>query len=139
MKRKTAVSLLVTALGVMLAAAALLATRTDALPLPADKILAPLGGIAVGLGLAGLLGQTMVESDPVLRQREKEQNNERNTAIRCRAESMAGRVTVAALALGSVVSKSLEAPVWVTVLLLGFAFAYAVLALIFTLWYQRRM
>ena len=45
---------------------------------------------------------------------------------------------VAALALGSVVSRALEAPVWVAVLL-GFAFAYAVLELIFTLWYRRRM
>ena len=139
MKRKTVLCWLVTALGVILGVAALLATRTDALPLPADRILAPLGGIAVGLGLAGLLGQAMVESDPVLRQREKEKNDERNTAIRCRAESMAGRVTVAALALGSVVSRALEAPVWVAVLLLGFAFAYAVLELIFTLWYRRRM
>ena len=42
MRGKTALSLPVTALGVALAAAGLLATKTDALPLPADRILAPL-------------------------------------------------------------------------------------------------
>lgn len=139
MRRKTAVSLLVTALGVILGVAALLATRTNALPFPADKILAPLGGIAVGLGLGGLLGQTMVESDPVLRQREKEKNDERNTAIRHRAEALAGNVTTVLLALGGAVSNSLDAPLWVTAALFGTAFFNVVLSWIFTFWFRRRM
>ena len=139
MRRKTAVSLLVTALGVILGVAALLATRTNALPFPADKILAPLGGIAAGLGLGGLLGQTMVESDPVLRQREKEKNDERNTAIRHRAEALAGNVTTVLLALGGAVSNSLDAPLWVTAALFGTAFFNVVLSWIFTFWFRRRM
>lgn len=139
MRRKTAVSLLVTALGVILGVAALLATRTNALPFPADKILAPLGGIAAGLGLGGLLGQTMVESDPVLRQREKEKNDGRNTAIRHRAEALAGNVTTVLLALGGAVSNSLDAPLWVTAALFGTAFFNVVLSWIFTFWFRRRM
>lgn len=139
MRRKTAAFLLVTVLGVLLLAAALLATRTDALPLPAAGILAPLGGIAVGVGLGELLGQTMVESDPVLQQREKERNDERNTAIRHRAEALAGNVTTVLLALVGAVSNSLNAPLWVTAALFGTALFNVVLAWIFTFWFRRRM
>ena len=86
-----------------------------------------------------MLGQTMVESDPVLRRREQERNHERNTAIRHRAEALAGNATTVLLILGGAVSNSLDAPLWVTAALFGTAFFNVLLSWMFTLWYRRRM
>ena len=88
MKRTTIAYLLVTILGALLAAVGLLSARVDALPLIVSKILAPLGATVFGVGLGGLFGQGLLQSDPVLRQREKERHDERNTAIRYRAEEL---------------------------------------------------
>lgn len=137
MKRKTMAYLLVTFLGLLLGAVGLLSSQAEALPV--SRVLAPLGGIALGLGVGGLLTQTMLESDPVLRQREKEKNDERNTVIRYRAEALAGNVITVLLALGGAVSSALEAPWWVTAALLGTALFNVLLAAVFTLWFQRKM
>ena len=137
MKRKTMVYGLVAILGILLGAVGLLSNHIGTLPV--SKILAPLGGIALGLGVGGLLGQSMIESDPVLQQREKEKNDERNTAIRYRAEALAGNITTALLALGGAVSCALDAPWWVTAALLGTAFFNVLMAAVFTLWFQRKM
>ena len=137
MKRKTMAYLLVTFLGLLLGAVGLLSSQAEALPV--SRVLAPLGGIALGLGVGGLLTQNMLESDPVLRQREKEKNDERNTVIRYRAEALAGNVITVLLALGGAVSSALEAPWWVTAALLGTALFNVLLAAVFTLWFQRKM
>ena len=139
MKRTTIAYLLVTMLGVVLGAAGLLNSQSHALPLTVSRILAPLGGITFGLGLGGLLGQGIIQSDPVLRQREKERHDERNTAIRYRAEAWAGNVTAVLLALGGAVSGYLDAPLWVTGALLGTAVFNVLLGGVFTLWLRRKM
>lgn len=110
MKRTTIAYLLVTILGALLAAVGLLSARVDALPLIVSKILAPLGATVFGVGLGGLFGQGLLQSDPVLRQREKERHDERNTAIRYRAEAWSGNVTTVLLALGGAVSGYMDAP-----------------------------
>lgn len=128
-----------TVLGVALGAAGLLNSQSHALPLTVSRILAPLGGITFGLGVGGLFGRSMIESDPVLRQREKERHDERNTAIRYRAEAWAGNVTAVLLALGGAVSGYMDAPLWVTGALLGTAVFNVLLSGVFTLWLRRRM
>ena len=139
MKRTTIAYLLVTVLGVALGAAGLLNAQAHILPLTASKVMAPLGGITIGLGVGGLFGQSMIQSDPVLRQREKERHDERNTAIRYRAEAWAGNVTTVLLALGGAVSCYLDAPVWITAALFGIAVFTVLLSGLFTLWLRRRM
>lgn len=139
MKRTTLVYGLVTALGVALAAVGLLNIQAHVLPLTASKVMAPLGGITIGLGVGGLFGQSMIQSDPVLRQREKERRDERNTAIRYRAEAWAGNVTAVLLALGGAVSGYMDAPLWVTGALMGTAVFNVLLSGAFTLWLRRRM
>lgn len=139
MKRTTIAYLLVAVLGVALGAAGLLNSQSHALPLTVSRILAPLGGITFGLGVGGLFGRSMIESDPVLRQREKERHDERNTAIRYRAEAWAGNVTAVLLALGGAVSGYMDAPLWVTGALLGTAVFNVLLSGVFTLWLRRRM
>lgn len=139
MKRTAIAYLLVTILGALLAAVGLLSARVDALPLIVSKILAPLGATVFGVGLGGLFGQGLLQSDPVLRQREKERHDERNTAIRYRAEAWSGNVTTVLLALGGAVSGYMDAPLWVTILLLGTAVFNVLLSGVFTLWFRRRM
>ena len=139
MKRTTIAYLLVTILGALLAAVGLLSARVDALPLIVSKILAPLGATVFGVGLGGLFGQGLLQSDPVLRQREKERHDERNTAIRYRAQAWSGNVTTVLLALGGAVSGYMDAPLWVTILLLGTAVFNVLLSGVFTLWFRRRM
>lgn len=139
MKRTTFAYCLVMVLGVALVAVGLLDIRAQFLPTAVSEILAPLGGLAIGLGIAGLIGQSMIQSDPVLRQREKARNDERNTAIRYRAEAWAGNVTTVLLALGGAVSSYLDVPEWITWTLLGIAAFNVLLAGVFTLWLRRRM
>lgn len=139
MKRTTLAYCLVMVLGVALVAMGLLDIRAQFLPTAASEILAPLGGLAIGLGIAGLIGQSMIQSDPVLQQREKARNDERNTAIRYRAEAWAGNVTTVLLALGSAVSSYLDVPEWIAWTLLGIAAFNVLLTVVFTLWLRRRM
>lgn len=139
MKRTTIVYLLVMVLGVAVVAVGLLNVLAHFLPMAASDVMAPLGGIAIGLGIAGLIGQSLIQSDPVLQQREKERNDERNTAIRYRAEAWAGNVITILLALGGAVSSYLDAPVWITWTLFGIAGFDLLLTGVFTLWLRRRM
>lgn len=139
MKRTTLAYCLVMVLGVALVAVGLLDIRAQFLPTAVSEILAPLGGLAIGLGIAGLIGQSMIQSDPVLQQREKARNDERNTAIRYRAEAWAGNVTTVLLALGGAVSSYLDVPEWITWTLLGIAAFNVLLTGVFTLWLRRRM
>ncbi|MCI6055123.1 hypothetical protein [Dysosmobacter sp.] len=139
MKRTTLAYCLVMVLGVALVAMGLLDIRAQFLPTAASEILAPLGGLAIGLGIAGLIGQSMIQSDPVLQQREKARNDERNTAIRYRAQAWAGNVTTVLLALGGAVSSYLDVPEWITWTLLGIAAFNVLLTGVFTLWLRRRM
>ncbi len=139
MKRTTLAYCLVMVLGVALVAMGLLDIRAQFLPTAVSEILAPLGGLAIGLGIAGLIGQSMIQSDPVLRQREKARNDERNTAIRYRAQAWAGNVTTVLLALGGAVSSYLDVPERITWTLLGIAAFNVLLTGVFTLWLRRRM
>ena len=110
MKRTTLVYLLVTVLGVALAAVGSLNIEAHFLPAAVSDVTSFLGHCTIILGISGLLGQILFRSDPVLQQREKARNDERNTAIRYRAEAWAGNVTTVLLALGSVVSSYLGVP-----------------------------
>lgn len=139
MKRTTLAYCLVMVLGVALVAVGLLDIRAQFLPTAVSEILAPLAGGAIGLGIAGLIGQSMIQSDPVLQQREKARNDERNTAIRYRAQAWAGNVTTVLLALGSAVSSYLDVPEWITWTLLGIVAFNVLLTGVFTLWLRRRM
>lgn len=139
MKRTTLAYCLEMVLGVALVAVGLLDIRAQFLPTAVSEILAPLGGLAIGLGISNLIRQSMIQSDPVLQQREKVRNDERNTAIRYRAEAWAGNVITILLALGGAVSNYLDAPKWITWTLFGIAGFDMLLAWVFTLWLRRKM
>ena len=139
MKRTTIAYLLVTILGVVLMAVALLDIWVNLLPTAVSDVISHLGALGLALGVAGLARQDLLQSDPVLQQREKALNDERNTAIRCRAEAWAGNVTVYLLALGGLVSTAFDAPKWITWTLVGIVVLNLLLRWVFTLWLRRRM
>lgn len=139
MKRTTIAYLLVTILGVVLMAVALLDIWVNLLPTAVSDVISHLGALGLALGVAGLARQDLLQSDPVLQQREKALNDERNTAIRCRAEAWAGNVTVYLLALGGLVSTAFDAPKWITWTLVGIVVFNLLLRWVFTLWLRRRM
>ena len=119
MKRTTIAYLLVTVLGVALFAVGLLNVQSHFLPMAASDVMAPLGGIVFGLGVGGLWGRYLLQSDPELRQREKERNDERNTAIRYRAKAVSGEALQWTVLGAAWLSIALEAPLWVTLAAVG--------------------
>ena len=139
MKRTTLVYLLVTVLGVALEAMGSLGICANLLPAAVSDVTSFLGHCTIILGISGLIGQILFRSDPVMQQREKERNDERNTAIRRRAQAWAGNVTMVLLTLGSGVSYALNAPKWITWGLLGTAVFNLLLTGAFTLWLRRKM
>ena len=139
MKRITNRYRLMTVLGVVLMAVALLDIWVNLLPTAVSDVISHLGALGLALGVAGLTRQDLLQSDPVLQQREKALNDERNTAIRCRAEAWAGNVTVYLLALGGLVSTAFDAPKWITWTLVGIVVFNLLLRWVFTLWLRRRM
>lgn len=139
MKRITNRYRLMTVLGVVLMAVALLDIWVNLLPTAVSDVISHLGALGLALGVAGLARQDLLQSDPVLQQREKALNDERNTAIRYRAEAWAGSVTTILTALGGTVSGYMDAPLWVTWVLFGIAGFNVLLSGVFTLWLRRRM
>lgn len=139
MKRTTLAYCLILVFGVALEAMGSLDICVNLLPMAASDVTSFLGHCTIILGISGLIGQILFRSDPVMQQREKERNDERNTAIRYRAEAWAGNVTMVLLILGSGVSYALNAPKWITWGLLGIAGFNVLLSGVFTLWLRRRM
>ena len=139
MKRTTLAYCLVMVLGVALVAMGLLDIRAQFLPTAVSEILAPLGGLAIGLGIAGLIGQSMIQSDPVLQQREKARNDERNTAIRYRAKAVSGEALQWTVLGAAWLSIALGAPLWVTLTVVGVFVGKSVLEWCLMVRYQRQM
>ena len=77
MKRITNRYRLMTVLGVVLMAVALLDIWVNLLPTAVSDVISHLGGLGLALGVAGLARQDLLQSDPVLQQREKALNDER--------------------------------------------------------------
>ena len=139
MKRTTLAYCLILVFGVALEAMGSLDICANLLPAAVSDVTSFLGHSTIILGISGLIGQSLFQSDPVLQQREKALNDERNTAIRCRAEAWAGNVTVYLLALGGLVSTAFDAPKWITWTLVGIVVFNLLLRWVFTLWLRRRM
>lgn len=139
MKRTTLAYCLILVFGVALEAMGSLDICANLLPAAVSDVTSFLGHCTIILGISGLIGQILFRSDPVMQQREKWRNDERNTAIRYRAQAWAGNVTMVLLTLGSGVSYALNAPKWITWGLLGVVVFNLLLTGAFTLWLRRRM
>ena len=105
------------------------------------------GGTMMGIG-AGALGycgsNLMVlrraQKDPAaMRRAEIEAKDERNVAIRRRAQAVSGEVLQWAVMGAAVVSIGLDAPLWVTLAAVGVFLAKCVLELWLMVRYQREM
>ena len=119
MKRTTLVYLLVTVLGVALAAVGSLNIEAHFLPAAVSDVTSFPGHCTIILGISGLIGQILFRSDPVMQQREKERNDERSTAIRYRAQAVSGEALQWAVLGAAWLSIALGAPLWVTLTAVG--------------------
>ena len=139
MQRTTLAYCLVMVLGVAVVASGLLNVQSHFLPMAASDVMAPLGGIVIGLGITGLWGQYLIQSDPELRQREKARNDERNTAIRRRAKAVSGEALQWTVLGAAWLSIALGAPLWVTLTVVGVFVGKSVLEWCLMVRYQRQM
>ena len=129
------------ALGVMGAVLALLSLLLE------GRISDPVGGMLMGTG-SGLFAfgfcqwrmRRWEEKDPArMRQAAVEANDERNVAIRRRAQAVSGEVLQWAVMGAAFVSIGLDAPLWVTLAAVGVFLAKCVLELWLMVRYQREM
>lgn len=111
------------------------------------KISEPLGGMLMGIGTALFAFDFSMwrmrrreEKDPQqMKQAEIEANDERNVAIRRRAQAVSGEVLQWAIMAVAWFSIGLGAPLWVTLAAAGIFVAKSVLELFLMLRYQKEM
>lgn len=106
-----------------------------------------IGGMCMGIG-AGALGYCgsnlmtlrRAQKDPAaMRQAEIEARDERNVAIRRRAQAVSGEVLQWVVMAAAFLSIGLDAPLWVTLAAVGVFLAKCVLELWLMVRYQREM
>lgn len=106
-----------------------------------------IGGMCMGIGAGalGYCGSNLMtlrreRKDPVaMRQAQIEANDERNVAIRRRAQAVSGEVLQWAVMAAAWLSIGLGAPLWVTLAAVGVFLAKCVLELWLMVRYQRKM
>ena len=106
-----------------------------------------LGGMlcGIGSGLLAMSGSTLLnlrheaKHPEMARQHDIEQRDERNVAIRRRAQAVAGEALQWAVIMAAWISVGLGAPLWVTLAAVGVFVAKSVLELALIVRYQREM
>ena len=112
-----------------------------------DRVENAVGGMLMGvgsglfaMGLANLLRLHRAEKNPrQMKQEEIEANDERNVAIRRRAQAVAGEVLQWSVMAAAWISIGFGAPLWVTLTAVGVFIAKSVLELCLMVRYQREM
>ena len=139
MRRKKMLYMALTAAGACLLLGALLAWRFSA----PDRVGSVLTGTGSGLLVIGLVNWRIlrrIERDPARMRRETiESNDERNVAIRRRAQAVSGEVLQWAIMAAAWVSIGFDAPLWVTLAAVGVFLAKSILELSLMVRYQRQM
>lgn len=138
MRRKTKAYLALAVGGLaVLAAAVLLRTRV------ADLLHGVLTGAGCGvsaLGLSRFLGCRVEETHPAYQKaNEIEQTDERNIAIRRRARALSGTILQWLIMTTAWIAILLDAPLWVTLALVGAFLTKTLLETILTVHYQKVM
>ena len=138
-RTSTKLYLILAAVGILLAAAAMFIF---------DGVLTETqSGAAIGVG-AGLLGfglskfmvGRMEDKNPDLfRQKTIEEKDERNQLIRSKAQAISGEVIQWTLMAGAWISIAFDAPLWVTLALVGVFLLKTALDIGFIAYYQRKM
>ena len=139
MKRTTLAYCLILVFGVALKVMGSLDICANLLPAAVSDVTSFLGYCTIILGISGLIGQILFRSDPVMQQREKERNDERNTAIRRRAKAVSGEALQWAVLGAAWLSIALGAPLWVTLTAVGVFVGKSVLEWCLMVRYQRQM
>ena len=139
-KRTLYRTLLILGLGLLALSLALMLLLGDRLPDAAGGAMIGVSSGLAAMGLSHLLMLRQTEKDPHLaRQAEIEAKDERNTAIRRRAQAVSGEVLQWAVMAAAWLAIGLGAPLWVTLAAVGVFLAKSVLELCLMARYQREM
>ncbi|WP_298024768.1 hypothetical protein [uncultured Dysosmobacter sp.] len=138
MRTKTKFYLVLWILGAVMMGVSLLMEET--LPRTAGGMLTGAGAGLLGFGFSNWRMRRWEEKEPKkMRMAEIEAGDERNIAIRRRAQAVSGEVLQWALMAGAWLSIGLGAPLWVTLLAVGAFLMKCVLELCLMARYQREM
>lgn len=139
LKTKTTLYIIVAAAGLALAVASrflLDGIFTDT----QQGALSGMGSGLFGFGLVKFSFSRWSDENPEeMRRSEIEANDERNVAIRHRAQALSGNVIVYAVMVMAWVCIFLDAPLWMTLTCIGIFVAKTVLDLFLTAYYEKRM
>ncbi len=105
-----------------------------------EGIILGLGSVMFGLGFARFYIGRFEEKNPEeMRQNEIEAGDERNRAIRCRAQAVSGIVLQWSAMTIAWIAILFDAPLWVTLLCVGIFCGKILLEVVLMGYYQRRM
>ena len=105
-----------------------------------EGIICGLGSMMFGLGFARFYIGRFEEKNPEeMRQNEIETKDERNRAIRCRAQAASGLVLQWSVMAIAWIAILFDAPLWVTLLCVGIFCGKILLEVVLMGYYQRRM
>lgn len=139
-KRTLYRTLLILGLGLMALSLALMLLLGDRLPDAAGGAMIGVSSGLAAMGLSNLLMLRQTEKDPHLaRQAEIEAKDERNTAIRRRAQAVSGEALQWTVMAAAWLSIALDAPLWVTLGAVGVFAAKSILEWCLMARYQRQM
>lgn len=135
MSKKKSINTILLILGVVLIGASFI--------IPEKK----LSGLAIGIGaglfgasLSGLFVNRLEKKNPEFaKQNEIELKDERNTMIRYRAKAMAGDITQWIIIAIAFITIIIEAPLWVTLSIVGLFLLHTALGFYFMSKYQKEM
>lgn len=112
----------------------------DNIPKIWQGVLTGLGGGAFGMGAALFTFGRWEESKPeIMKQNEIEAKDERNLAIRYRAQALSGMILQWVVLIAAWVCILADGPIWVTLTAVGTFLAKNVLELVLIGYYQRKM
>lgn len=136
MKRKKALYLAFFIAGLCILLAALIFPTSDSM----GGMLTGMGSGLLALGISRLLLLRQQAKHPEqYRQNEIATNDERNVAIRRRAQAISGEVLQWGILVAAWFSIGLDAPLWVTLLATGLFLAKSLLELYLMMRYEREM
>ena len=138
MRTKTKVYLIYAIAGMIVMSVSML--LGDNIPKIWQGVLTGLGGGAFGMGAALFTFGRWEESKPeIMKQNEIEAMDERNLAIRYRAQALSGIVLQWIVIAAAWACILVDGPIWVTLTAVGIFIAKIGLELILTEYYQRKM
>ncbi len=136
---KKEMNILAIVVGVVLMACAIFFIRDESMK-TVDGLFIGIGAGLIGMGAANIVSAHIETlSPPLAQQKEIEYQDERNTMIRYRAKAMVGDILQWLVVGIAFISILVNAPVWLTLIVVGVVVIKFVLEMYFNVKYQQEM